>query len=165
VCGTPDEDSTETAPDDEECVSDAADPPVIMEMDYREATYDSRHNWVLDCYSYAYTAASDEHSVCDETYEPDGSRTGTATFVFSDVPRGMYVAYMGGRHTENRNSAGALFVVDGTSVVIDQRSDSGDYLWDYHGQYCLEGTVVVVLDSSVNSGSDSVMGVRLEPVE
>ena len=149
--------------DDDSCDSDPGNPPYTMEIDYDVATYTERHNWVLQCRPYAYTASGDEHEECDNLYDPDGSRTGTATFTFTNVPRGWYDAYMGGRHTENRNPAGALFIVDGNAVVIDQVDASGDYVYDYHGHYCLEGTVDVILDSTVNSGSDSVFGVKLEP--
>jgi hypothetical protein len=149
--------------DDDSCTEDPGNPPYQMELDYTVAAYSQRHNWVLTCYPYAYTAGSAEHQACDNQYFPDGSRTGTATFTFNNVPRGMYDAYMGGRHTENRNPSGALFIVDGHAVAIDQVDASGDYVWDYHGQHCLEGTVEVMLDSSVNNGSDSVFGVRLVP--
>jgi hypothetical protein len=157
-CGLP-----EGGDDDDSCPGDPYDPPYEIEQDYTHAAYTERHNWVLDCYPYAYTASGDEHEACDNQYDPDGSRTGTATFSIGGVPQGMYDAYMGGRHTANRNPAGALFIVDGVSVVIDQVDPSGDYAWDHHGQYCLQGTVEVVLDSTVNSGSDSVSGVRLVP--
>jgi hypothetical protein len=159
ICGIPED----TIPPNDDCTSDPADPPVPLELGYADATYDQRRNWVLDCRDYAYTALSDEHEECDRRYRPDGSRQGTATFVFEDVPRGMYEATMGGRHTENRNPDGALFLVDGIGVLIHQRDESG-YVWDLHGRYCLEGNVQVVLDSTVNGGSDSVMGVRLTPV-
>ncbi len=149
--------------DDDDCPVDPTNPPYEVEQSYTQASYTERHNWVLDCYPYAYTAYGDEHTECDSQFDPDGSRTGTATFTFAGVPQGTYDAYMGGRHTENRNPSGALFIVDGHSVVIDQVDASGDYVWDYHGQYCLAGTVEVVLDSTVNSGSDSVSGVRLVP--
>jgi len=59
--------------------------------------------------------------------------------------------------------AGGAYSVDGVGVVIDQVDESGDYVYDFHGTYCLEGTVEVVLDSTVNSGSDSVFGIKLEP--
>ncbi len=149
--------------DDTGCETDPYNPPYYMEQDYTQAVYTERHNWVLDCYPYAYTASGAEHQECDNQFNPDGSRTGTATFTFSNVPRGWYEAYMGGRHTANRNPAGALFYVDGVGVIIDQVDETGPYVWDYHGRYCLEGTVEVVLDSTVNSGSDSVSGVRLDP--
>ncbi len=149
--------------DDDSCETDPGNPPYEMEIDYDVAAYTERHNWVLTCRPYAYTASGDEHEECDALYAPDGSRTGTATFTFSNVPRGWYDAYVGGRHTENRNPDGALFLVDGNAVVIDQVDASGDYVWDYHGHYCLEGTVEVILDSTVNSGSDSVFGAKLVP--
>jgi len=149
--------------DDDACESDPGNPPYQMELDYATAVFTQRHNWVLTCYPYAYTASGAEHQDCDNQFFPDGSRTGTATFTFTNVPRGMYEAYVGGRHTENRNPQGALFLVDGHPAVINQVDPSGDYVWDYHGEYCLEGTVEVILDSSVNSGSDSVFGARLVP--
>ena len=161
VCGRPDDPGDDD--DTDGCHSDPYDPPTTEEQGHYDAVYGQRHNWVLDCYPYAYTASSAEHQECDPQFQPDGSRTGTATFTFYGVPRGMYDTYMGGRHTENRNASGALFIVDGHAQIIDQQDDSGDYLWDYHGQYCLEGDVDVVLDSTVNGGSDSVMGVRLVP--
>ncbi len=161
VCGISDEPGTT---DDPSCPNDPTDPPRLLEQGHRAATYDRRNNWVLDCYDYAYTAQDAEHRECDDIYDPDGSRRGTATYVFEDVPPGWYRAYMGGRHTENRNAAGARFIVDGHVVHINQRDDSGDRAWDFHGEYCLEGRVEVILDSSVSSGSDSTMGVRFEPV-
>ena len=149
--------------DEGECDTDASDPPYGMEQGYTSASYTERNNWVLDCYPYAYTAASSEHQACDSTYNPDGSRTGKATFTFNNVPPGRYEAFVQGRHTENRNSSGALFIVDGRSAVIDQQDESGDYVWSLHGSYCLEGSVEVTLDSSVNGGSDSVSAVKLVP--
>jgi len=161
VCGP--SDGTESDPDPG-CPVDSSNPPVFRELGYRSASYGQRHNWVLDCRDYAYSAAGAEHRECDSAYAPDGSRQGTASFVFENVPRGWYTAYVGGRHTENRNPSGARFLVDGHAATINQRSSSGSAVWDLHGQYCLEGRVEVVLDSTVNSGSDSVMGVRLDPV-
>lgn len=146
-----------------ECETDASDPPYSMEQSYTAASYTERNNWVLDCYTYAYTASSSEHQACDSTFQPDGSRHGTATFTFEDVPPGRYEAYVQGRHTDNRNASGALFIVDGHSAVIHQRDDSGDYIWSLHGSYCLQGDIEVTLDSTVNSGSDSVSAVRLVP--
>jgi len=134
------------------------------ELGMSDAIYSERHNWVVNCREYAYTASGDEHEACDADYHPDGSREGTASFVFSGVPRGTYDVYVGGRHTENRNPSGALFVVDGHPVVVDQTEPTGDLVWDLHGTWCLEGDVDVVLDSTANSGSDSVFGARLVPV-
>jgi len=146
-----------------DCESDPANPPQLLEQSFSVATFSPRSNWVLGCYPYAYTAAGTEHEACDPGYIAGGSRQGTATFTFHNVPRGRYDAYMGGRHTLNRNAAGALFIVDGHPVTIDQRVHAPDMRWDFHGNWCLEGSVTVVLDSTVNSGSDSVSGVRLEP--
>lgn len=145
------------------CDTVAGNPPKQKEIGYEQAVYTKRHNWVLKCYPNAYTAGSSEHQACDSEYNPDGSRTGKAKFNFTAVPPGAYDVYVGGRHTGNRNPAGALFIVDGHSALIHQKDDSGDYVWDYHGKYCLSGDVLVVLDSTVNSGSDSVFGVRLVP--
>lgn len=164
TCGPGDSSGTEDDDGDADCEGDPARPPVSVEMAYTDAVYSERHNWVLDCRDYAYSAHGSEHQDCDAAFHPDGGRTGTASFVFEDLPRGLYDAYMGGRHTENRNPSGALFTVDGHAAVIDQTTGA-DYTWDLHGQYCLEGRVEVVLDSTVNSGSDSVFGVRLEPAE
>jgi hypothetical protein len=164
TCGPGESGGDEPAGGDSDCESDLDTPPLSVQIAYTDATYTERNNWVLNCRDYAYTAQSSEHQECDSIYQPDGSRSGTATFLFEDLPRGLYDAYMGGRHTENRNPSGALFIVDGHSVAIDQTTGS-DYEWDYHGQYCLEGRVEVVLDSSVNNGSDSVFGVLLEPAD
>ena len=145
-----------------DCEIDPGNLPVVMELGKDAANYTERNNWVLGCYPYAYTAGSTEHQACDNQYFPDGSRTGTATFSFTGVPSGSYDVYIYSRHTENRNPAGALFYVDGHANVIMQNDDA-DYVWDLHGTYCLEGAVDVILDSSVNSGSDSVQTVRLTP--
>ena len=64
---------------------------------------------------------------------------------------------------ENRNPAGALFLVNGEPRLIDQRVQAPERVWELHGTYCLSGEVEVTLDSTVNGGSDSVLGVRLEP--
>ena len=145
-----------------DCLTDPA--ATELEQGLNDLSFTERHNWVVECRDYAYSASGDEHEACDPTYNPDGSRTGTATFTFSNVPRGTYEVFVGGRHTENRNPSGALFVVDGHAVVIDQTDPSGDMVWDRHGTWCLEGTVEVTLDSTVNGGSDSVFGARLVPV-
>jgi len=149
---------------DPECPVDPNDRPTILEMNYREARFTQRHNWVLDCYDYAYTARAQEHQACDGQFHPDGSRRGTAIFVFVDVPQGRYEVLIGARHTENRNGAGAVFLVNERSRTIDQRVHAPDRVWDHHGVYCLSGQVQVVLDSSVNGGSDSVSAIRLEPM-
>ena len=163
VCG--EGEATPEPSTDPDCPVDPNNPPQFTEMRYRSASFSQRNNWVLDCYDYAYTAGSDEHRACDATYNPDGSRTGKASFQFSGIPRGRYTVSIGGRHTENRNSSGARVVVDGHVQTINQRVHSPDYVWDVHGTYCLEGSVEVVLDSTVNSGSDSIFGVRLQPAE
>ena len=95
---------------------------------------------------------------------PDGSWTGSATYTFEYVPSGLYEIYVGGHHTVKRNPAGALFIVDGHRKRISQRNEGGEYVWDYHGRYCRLGTMTIVLDSTVNSGSDSTFDARLVPV-
>jgi len=144
------------------CQTEPGTPPVLMELGIGAAVFTERHNWVVDCRPYAYTAGSTEHEACDAEYSPDGNRTGTATFSFEAVPPGSYDVYIYSRHTANRNSAGALFYVNDHSKIIMQKDDA-DYVWDFHGSYCLDGLVNVVLDSTVNSGSDSVARVRLAP--
>jgi len=146
-----------------DCDTVAGNPPVLKEKGFKKAVYTKRHNWVLGCYPNAYTAGADEHKKCDPEYNPDGSRKGKATYTFKNVAPGAYDVYVGGRHTNNRNPSGALFKVNGKAKTINQKDSSGDYIWDYHGQHCLSGEVKVVLDSSVNSGSDSTFGARLVP--
>ena len=139
--------------------------PVPRQVDYQDAEYTMRHNWVLRCNDYAFTAHGDEHldSDCEGLYAPDGTRRGTASFFFGDVEPGTYEIQIRSRHTVNRNPAGALFVVDGEGKRIDQRDDA-DYTTDVWGTRDLEGDVTVVLDSSQESESDSVIWVRLQPV-
>jgi len=167
VCGRPDASNPGAdppdAPGDPLCPGDAQNPPMRLQMGYREAAYTQRHNWVLNCYDYAYTAHGAEHEECDPDFEPDGSRRGTATFTFLDVPPGNYRVMIGSRHTENRNGAGAVFLVNGRRSVMDQRVNAPERVWEPHGDHCLSGRVDVVLDSTPNAGSDSVFGVRLEP--
>ncbi|MBW1808454.1 MAG: hypothetical protein JRJ87_09700 [Deltaproteobacteria bacterium] len=147
-----------------DCNIDPGNPPVQREKHYNQAVFDPRSSWVLQCRDYAYTAQYAEHEACDNLYVA-GSGRGTATFTF-DAPRGMYDVYIEGRHTINRNPSGALVIVTSNgqshSVYIMQR-DEGNLVWDYHGQYCLDGGVQVVMDSSVSSASDSVRRVRLTP--
>jgi hypothetical protein len=154
---------------------DDCDPPlepppanaVPREIDFWSATYGMRHNWVLRCdgFEYAFTAYGAEHltSDCDGLYDPDGTRRGTATFVFDDVVAATYEVQIRSRHTVNRNPQGALFVVNGEGIRIDQRDDA-DFTTDVWGVRELGGQVTVVLDSSQESESDSVIWVRLEPV-
>ena len=154
----------ETLSPEIECETMPNQIPYFMEQNDRQAAFTQPHNWVLNCYPNAYTAGGSEHQECDENYMPDGSRTGLATYTFESVPSGLYEVYVGGRHTANRNGAGTLFIVDGHSKRISQRNEGGEYVWDYHGTYCLTGTMTVILDSTVNSGSDSTFGARLVPV-
>lgn len=137
------------------------------QVGYRDASYTMRHNWVHRCdgFGYAFTAYGDEHigTDCDDLYAPDGSRRGTATFSFPDLVPATYEVQIHSRHTENRNPMGALFVVDGEGIRIDQRDDA-DFTTDIWGTRPLGGNVDVVLDSSQESESDSVIWVRLQPV-
>ncbi len=157
-CGRPDPNPT--------CPVDPQDPPVYQDQHYSLATYFNRSAWVLDCYDYAYTAYQNEHEACDSQYSA-GSAQGTATFTFT-VGRGEYDVYIEGRHTANRNPAGALVTVTSGgqtfTTYIMQRDSSGNITLDLHGRYCLEGQVVVVVDSTVSTASDSVRRVVLEPV-
>ena len=71
-----------------------------------------------------------------------------------------------GRHTGNRNPAGARVTVTSQgrtrSGNVSQR-DNGGIVADTVGTWCLGGPTDVVLDSSVNTGSDSVSRVILIP--
>lgn len=154
----------------EECQDPVEPPPVDAvprELDFWAATYGMRHNWVLRCdgFEYAYTAYGAEHipSDCDGLYAPDGSRRGTATWLFEDVVPATYEIQIHSRHTVNRNPQGALFVVNGEGIRVDQR-DAADFTTDVWGVRALSGSVTIVLDSSQESESDSVVWVRLEPV-
>jgi hypothetical protein len=148
-----------------DCEVDPGNPPAQAEQSYTSGAYNPRSSWVLQCRDYAYTAQFAEHEACDSEYV-SGSGRGTATFNFN-VNRGTYDVYIEGRHTTNRNPAGALVIVTSRgqsySVYINQRDDGG-LVMDLHGRYCLEGLVEVVMDSSVSSQSDSVRRVRLVPV-
>lgn len=148
------------------CPIDPLDPPLYQDQHYTLATYFNRSAWVLECRDYAYTAYQSEHEACDSQYSA-GSAQGTATFVFT-VGRGEYDVYIEGRHTSNRNPAGALVTVTSAgqtyTTYIMQRDSSGVITLDLHGRYCLEGTVEVVVDSTVSTASDSVRRVVLEPV-
>ncbi len=154
----------------DECEPAPEPPPkdaVPREVDFYDATYEMRHNWVLRCdgFEYAFTAYGDEHigSDCDGLYAPDGSRLGTATFSFPAVVPATYEIQIHSRHTVNRNPSGALFVVNGEGIRIDQRDDA-DFTTDIWGVRDLGGDVTVVLDSSQEGQSDSVIWVRLQPV-
>jgi hypothetical protein len=154
------------APDpDPNCTTDPQNPPAQVTKHYSSATYAPRSSWVLDCRDYAYTAQYAEHEACDSQYAA-GSGKGTATFLF-DVHPGTYDVFIEGRHTPNRNPAGARVEVnsgtDSHVAFIMQRDSSSQLQQDLHGTYCLSGTVEVVVDSSVSSQSDSVSRVLLVP--
>jgi hypothetical protein len=145
------------------CTTDPGNPQKKFEYDTGDAVFEQRHNWAVTCDAHAYTANNSEHQACDDEYNPDGSRKGKARFTFPNVPAGRYDVYVESKHTKNRNPAGALFYVNSHSKVINQVSDPSAFIWDLHGRYCLQGEVNVVLDSTVNGGSDAVSGVRLVP--
>lgn len=155
----------------EECIEPAQPPPadaVPRELDYWAATYTERHNWVLRCdgsFDYAYTAMGTDHIAldCEGLYDPDGSSRGTATWVFEDVVPATYEIQIHSRHTVNRNPLGALFLVNGEGIRIPQ-DDDADLTTDVWGVRELAGDVTVVLDSSMESESDSVAWIRLQPV-
>ncbi len=161
-----------------ECVSppDPPDPTAVRRtMHFSEASYTNRGTWVVPCppghpshnalRNYAFTASGDEHDPtdCDGGYMPGGSRRGTAVFHFDAVVRARYRVVIRSRHTENRNPAHALFVVDGEERRIDQTT-SDAYEDDVWGERMLEGTVDVVLDSTREGNSDAVTSVTLEPI-
>lgn len=148
---------------------------VLRARHFSEASYTNRSTWVIPCApgtpghdalrNYAFTARGDEHDPtdCDGGYEPGGNRRGTVTFRFESVVRARYRIVIRSRHTENRNSAGALFLVNGEGRRIDQTTSS-DYEDDVWGERDLAGTVEVVLDSTMEDASDCVTEVRLEPI-
>ena len=143
-------------------------PAEARELGWQDATYSQRHNWVLRCDfmgGYAYTAKGEDHVAldCDGLYKPDGTTHGTATFVFADVAPGNYEITIKSRHTPNRNPKGALFVVAGEGKRVHQDDDL-DFWVDTWGTKQLAGDVEVVLDSTMEVASDSVIWVRLSPV-
>jgi hypothetical protein len=141
-------------------------PPKSVQIGYADAVYSEHHNWVLRCdydEGYAFTAKGDQAMLdCSGQYAPDGTRRGTATFTFVDLPAAEYQISIKSRHSANRNPLGALFVVAGEGKRIDQLV--GDMVVDVWGTKLLGGTVDVVLDSSMEGESDSVTWVRLDPV-
>ncbi len=153
-------------------VEDCPEPPeptgeeVIL--DYHEAVFTKRHNWVDRCDfngGYAYTAKSDEHipADCEGLYDPDGTRQGKAIFTFEDLAPGTYEIGVRSRHTENRNPKGALVIVDGESKRIKQNDDK-DFVEDIWGVKALSGTIDVIVDSTQEDASDSVIHVRVTPI-
>ena len=149
-----------------ECPAPPVGPPVAVQLDFNDAIYTKRHNWVLRCdfgEGYAFTAKGDQAALdCGELYDPDGTRTGTATFVFEDLAPATYEITIAARHSANRNPKGALFVVDGEARRVDQ-TVGADITVDTWGTKQLAGTIEVVLDSDMEPESDSVTWVRLEP--
>ena len=143
-------------------------PAVERTIGYRAATYTQRGNWVFRCdANYAYTARGDHASEdCTGGYAPDGTLRGTATFRFTNVAAATYDVLIGSRHSSNRNDMRALFTVNGEANRIDQRTGDGALaiVTDVWGRRALSGTVTVVLDTTRNSGSDSVSFVTLRPV-
>jgi hypothetical protein len=149
------------------CPEAPAQPPKAVQLDYDAAIYTRRHNWVLRCdflEGYAFTAKGDQAQLdCGMLYDPDGTRTGTATFVFENLAPATYEITIKSRHSANRNPKGALFVVDGEGKRIDQTVGE-DIVVDTWGTKALAGTVEVVLDSDMEGESDSVTWIRLEPL-
>ena len=145
-----------------------AGPVVERTIGYRAATYTQRGNWVFRCdANYAYTARGDHASEdCTGGYAPDGTLRGTATFAFTNVTAATYDVLIGSRHSVNRNTMLALFTVNGEAGRVNQRTGDGSLtiVTDVWGRRALSGTVRVVLDTTRNSGSDSVSFVTLRPV-
>lgn len=145
-------------PPDPECGSTGT----TSRQGYRSATYAPRTSWVLNCRDYAYTAQFEEHEACDSEYR-EGSGRGTARFDFS-VPRGLYEVVVSGRHSENRNPRSMLVHVDSGGMRYSERLNQRggtEIESDTHGTYCLEGAVVVTIDSTDSGNSDSVSEVEL----
>ena len=131
-------------------------------MGYRQAQFEQRNNWVLDCRDYAYSARFDEHRECDGQYNPDGSGHGRAIFVFDNVIPDQYEILVEGRNTVNRNPSGCLVIVNGIEARLNQRNDR-DYVFLSHSVQHLEGRVEVIIDSTRERASDSVRRVRIRP--
>ncbi len=144
---------------------------VEQTIDFRDAEYTGRHNWVLRCdgLDYAFTAANPKHtdSDCEGLYAPDGSAHGTAIFHFQDVVEDDYRVEIHAYHTWNRNPNGALVFVDGLSGRVNQRSKAeGVHYFDtaQWGIAHLSGDVDIVMDSSEPGyASDSVAWIRIVP--
>ena len=149
-------------PPDPECQGEGV--PRRQEQGFRDAQYQPRSSWVLQCRDYAYSAQFDEHEACDNQYRA-GSGRGTATFSFNVAP-GIYEVVVEGRHTENRNPRGALIRVNSQGqryqANINQR-DNGGVVADVAGRWCLGGPTEVIVDSSRDGASDSVRRVILVP--
>jgi hypothetical protein len=150
----------------EACPEAPMGPPKSVQIGYADAVYSKQHNWVLRCdydEGYAFTAKGDQATLdCSKQYAPDGTRRGTATFTFVDLPAADYKISIKSRHSANRNPLGALFVVAGEGKRVMQLT--GDMVVDVWGTKALAGTVDVVLDSDMEGASDSVTWVRLDPV-
>ena len=151
-----------------ECVAPPPPPPreaVTRSVGYRQARYTQRNNWVVRCNDYAFTARGAEQAGddCEGAYNPDGSRRGTAIFAFGNLVPATYEVVIRSRHTANRNPRGALFIVDGEERRISQVSDR-DRTDDVWGQKHLGGDIQVVLDSTREAESDSVISVTLRPI-
>lgn len=152
----------------EACPEPPPPPAEARQIGYEDAVYSQRNNWVLRCDfmgGYAYSAKGQDHIPldCDGKYAPDGTTHGTATFLFEDVAPGDYAITIKSRHTPNRNPKGALFVVNGEGKRIKQNDDL-DFWVDTWGTKALAGDVEVVLDSTQEIASDSVIWVRLAPI-
>jgi hypothetical protein len=152
----------------EACPEPPPPPAEARELGWQDAIYTQRHNWALRCDfmgGYAYTAKGEDQIPldCEGLYAPDGTTHGTATFLFEDVAPGSYEITIKSRHTPNRNPKGALFVVGGEGKRIHQDDDL-DFWVDTWGTKQLAGDVEVVLDSTMEVASDSVIWVRLSPV-
>lgn len=152
----------------DECDAPPPPPPpeaVERSIGYRQARYTQRQHWSVRCNDYAFTARGEEHvgPDCDGLFRAGGPRTGTAVFTFENLVEATYEVVIRSRHTENRNPAGALFIVDGEERRISQRSDR-DRTNDVWGRKRLSGTIDVVLDSTREDQSDSIISVTLRPV-
>jgi hypothetical protein len=153
---------------DVECDAPPPPPPpqaVERSVHYRQARYTQREHWSVRCNDYAFTARGEEHVEpdCDGLFRAGGPRHGTAIFDFPDLVEATYEVVIRSRHTENRNPRGALFIVDGEERRINQRTDR-DRTNDVWGRKRMSGNVQVILDSTREDESDSIISVTLRPV-
>jgi hypothetical protein len=147
---------------------------VAQTLDYTQAEYSQRHNWVWRCNfpePYAFTAANSKHqsSDCGNAYAPDGSAHGTATFHFQDVVEDDYLVEVHAYHTFNRNPSGARIIVDGVVGTVHQRTDMEGEAYAATAEWGiahLSGDVDIVLDSAQGGyASDAVSWIRISPVQ
>jgi hypothetical protein len=149
-----------------ECPAPPVGPPVAVQLDFNDAIYTKRHNWVLRCdfgEGYAFTAKGDQarSTAASSTTptararapRPSCSRTSRLRPTRSRSPRATApTATRRGRCSWSTARPGASTRRVGDDITVDT--------W---GTKQLAGTIEVVLDSDMEPESDSVTWVRLEP--